>query len=302
MSKVKVDENQDLASSPSQQQRRPNILVSLSHRFRLGDIALIFWGTLRRKRLSLFWFALSAAAFHWLVAVSFPAIGGTEAVTSVVRTFPDGLRTLLKLAPNLQAGFGVQDYLAFTWIHPLFIGLGSAFVVSRATGGLTAEIERGSIYLVLSRPMSRSSFVLGKAAEMIFGAGVMTLAAWVGLAVGVQWLPYELPLGNYLLAASMAWLLFAALGGGAFLLASCFSRTALSDALGAAWTILAFVLDVIPLIAASPLAWINPWHHYFPQEIVATGTIAPTSIVILLIWWIGGVASAVVVFGRRNLA
>ncbi|MCO5213530.1 MAG: ABC transporter permease [Caldilinea sp.] len=268
----------------------------------LGDIALIFWGTLRRKRLSLFWFALSAGAFHWLVAVSFPAIGGTEAVTSVVRTFPDGLRTLLKLAPNLQAGFGVQDYLAFTWIHPLFIGLGAAFVVSRATGGLTAEIERGSIYLVLSRPVQRSSFVLGKAVEMIFGAGVIALAAWIGLVIGVQVLPYELPLGNYLLAAGMASLLFAALGGGAFFIASCFSRAALSDAFGAAWTIVAFVLDVIPAVAASPLAWINPWHHYFPQAIVATGAIDPFGVAILLAWLCGGVAAAVAVFGRRDLA
>jgi hypothetical protein len=58
-----------------------------------GDVVLIFWGTLRRKRLSLLWFALAAGAFHWLVAVSFPAIGGTEAVTSVVRTLPEGLRS-----------------------------------------------------------------------------------------------------------------------------------------------------------------------------------------------------------------
>lgn len=268
----------------------------------LGDAGLIFWSTLRRKRLSLFWFALSAGAFHWLVAVSFPAIGGTDAVTSVVRTFPDGLRALLKLAPNLQAGFGAQDYLAFTWIHPLFIGLGAAFVVGRATDGLTAEIERGSIYLVLSRPIQRGSFVLGKVLEMVLGAGVIALAAWLGLWIGVQTLPYELPLANYLLAAGVAWLLFAALGGGAFLIASGFSRTSLSNAVGAAWTILAFVLDVIPLVAASPLAWINPWHHYFPQEIVATGQVDPSGLLVLLVWLVGGSVAAVVIFGRRDLA
>ena len=77
-------------------------------------------------------------------------------------------------------------------------------------------------------------------------------------------LPYELPLGNYLLAAGMAWLLFAALGGGAFFIASCFSRASLSDAFGAAWTIVAFVLDVIPVVAyvtagvAQPVAPLLP--------------------------------------------
>lgn len=268
----------------------------------LGDVGLIFWGTLRRRRLSLFWFALAAGVFHWLVAASFPAIGGTLAVTSVVRTFPEGLRTLLKLAPNLQAGFGVQDYLAFTWMHPLFIGLGSAFVVSRATDGLTAEIERGSIYLVLSRPIQRWPFVVGKALEMVVGAGVIAVAGWVGLVIGVWALPYALPLANYLLAALMAWLTFAALGGGAFFIASWFSRTSLSNGLGAAWTIVAFVLDVVPLTASSPVAWLNPWHHYFPQEVVATGRIDPFGVVVLLGWIVGGIGAAVWVFERRDLA
>jgi hypothetical protein len=166
-----------------------------------GDVWLILRGTLRRKRVSLFWFAVGAGAFHWLVAASFPAVGGSAAVTSVVRTLPEGLRTLLKLAPNLQAGFGVQDYLAFTWMHPLFIGLGAAFVVGRATDALAGEVERGSIYLVLSRPVARWSFVLGKALEMALGAGAIALAGWVGLALGlqapgVQRLAAGLPLGS----------------------------------------------------------------------------------------------------------
>ena len=268
----------------------------------LGDVALIFWGTLRRKRLSLLWFALAAGAFHWLVAASFPAIGGTEAVTSVVRTFPTGLRSLLKLAPNVQAGFGVGDYLAFTWLHPLFIGLGAAFVVARATDGLAGEIERGSIYLVLSRPVQRWTFVLGKALEMVLGAGVIALAGWLGLVIGVQVLPYTLPLANYLLAALMAWLIFAALGGGAFFIAACFSRTALTVGLGTAWTLIAFVLDVIPFVAASALGWLNPWHHYFPQAAVATGQIDPFGVAVLLAWAAGGVAAAVFVFDHRDLA
>jgi ABC-2 type transport system permease protein len=272
----------------------------------LGDVALIFRGTLRRKRLSLLSFALAAGAFHWLVAASFPAIGGTAAVTSVVRTFPAGLRSLLKLAPNLQAGFGVQDYLAFTWMHPLFIGLGAAFVVSRATDGLAGEIERGSIYLLLSRPVRRWTFVTGKALEMVVGAGAIALAGWLGLALGVQALPpalsAALPLQNYLLAALAAWLIFAALGGGAFLLAACFSRTAPSAGLGSAWTLVAFVLDVIPLVAASPLAWLNPWHHYFPQAVVAAGQLDPLGVAVLLAWTAGGIAAAAAIFGHRDLA
>jgi ABC-type transport system involved in multi-copper enzyme maturation permease subunit len=268
----------------------------------LATAALVLRGTLRRKGLSLLWFALGAGAFHWLVAASFPAIGGEQAVTSVIRTFPEGLRSLLKLAPNLQAGFGVQDYLAFTWMHPLFIGLGAAFVVSRATDALAGQIEGGAVYLVLSRPVARWAFVLGKAGEMALGAGVIALAGWIGLALGASSLPYSLPLERYLLAAGTAWLIFAALGGGAFAIGSLCSRAGLSNGLGTAWTLVAFVLDVIPQAAGSPLAALNPWHYYFPQEVVATGRVDPMGVGVLLAWLMGGVAVAAGVWERRDLA
>jgi ABC-2 type transport system permease protein len=240
--------------------------------FRLITVRRIAWGVLWRKRLSLVVFALSAAAFHALVAISFPAIGGMEAVQSVVRTFPAGLRSLLKIAPNLQAGFGLLDYMAFSWMHPVFLGLGSAFAVTRATEALAGEIERGSIYLVLSRPVRRSEFVAGKALEMLLGAGVIALAGWLGQAAGISLMLAEpLPLDRFLLVAVEAWLLFAALGGGALFISSLTSRTAIAAAVGSAWTLISFVLDVIPAFANSPLGWLNPWHHYFPQEVIASG-------------------------------
>lgn len=272
----------------------------------MGDLRavwIIAAGTLRRKWVSLAAFALGAAAFQALVAVSFPAIGGMEVVTSVVQTFPEGLRQLLKLAPNLQAGFGVVDYLAFTWIHPVFLGLGAAYVVGQAADALAGEIERGSVYLLLSRPVARWVLVAGKALQMMAGAGVIALAGWLGLAAGA-WLAGlgPLPLGRFALVALVAWPLFAALGAGALVISSLASRAVTAAGLGTAWTLIAFVLDVIPALAASPAADLNPWHGYFPQEIVASGTVAPVTWLVLLLWLIAGTVVAALLFARRDLA
>jgi ABC-type transport system involved in multi-copper enzyme maturation permease subunit len=264
---------------------------------------LIGWATVRRKRISLAAFAGAAGFFHWLVAVSFPAVGGLETITSVVSTFPDGLRQLLKLAPNLQAGFGLLDYLAFSWFHPVFLGLGAAFVVSRAADALAGQVERGAAYLILSRPVARWSLVVGKAGEMVFGAAVIALTAWAGMALGATLaLDVTLPLARFLLVATMAWALFAALGAGALVLSSLTGSASLASGLGTAWTLIAFVLDVIPVVYNSPLAWLNPWHHYFPQEIVATGRLPVDGLLVLCGWLIGGVTVACLIFGRRDLA
>lgn len=258
--------------------------------------------TLRNKCFSFLAFALAAGFFHWLVAVSFPAIGGIATVQSTVQTFPPGLRTLLKLAPNLQAGFGVQDYLAFSWFHPLFLGLGSAFVVIRATDALAGAIESGSAYLLLSRPVPRWALVVGKMGELVIGTAGIVLVAWLGLWLGaVTTLDAVLPFGRYALVALMAWLLFCALGAGALCISSLTSRMDIAGGVGSAWTLAAFVLDVIPQVANLPLGLLNPWHSYFPQEVVATGQVDPAGVALLLGWLLLGTTAAVVNFGRRDL-
>lgn len=264
---------------------------------------LIARSTFRRKRGSLLALAGGAAFFQALVAVSFPAIGGIAAVTSVIQTFPEGLRNLLKLAPNLQAGFGLIDYLAFTWLHPVFLGLGAAFVVSRASDGLAGEIERGGVYLTLSRPVPRWAFVVGKALEMYLGAGIFVLAGWLGMVLGSAAAGLgPLPLDRFLLVALVAWPLFGALGAGALVISAVLSRGGLAGGLGTAWTLIAFVLDVIPFIAGSALAWLNPWHHYFPQAIIATGQAPAAGLAILAGWCVLGTVAAVWLFARRDLA
>jgi ABC-type transport system involved in multi-copper enzyme maturation permease subunit len=264
---------------------------------------LIARSTFRRRWVSLAAFAGGAAFFQALVAVSFPAIGGMATVTSVVETFPEGLRTLLKLAPNLQAGFGLADYLAFSWIHPVFVGLGAAFVVSRASDGLAGEIERGGVYLTLSRPVARWAFVLGKALEMFFGVGVFVLISYLGMVLGVRLAGLgPLPLERFLLVPLVAGPLFGALGGGALVISSLLGRGGLAGGLGTAWTLISFVLDVIPVIATSAVAGLNPWHHYNPQAIVAAGRVDAPALAVLLAWCAAGTVAAMILFSRRDLA
>ena len=100
----------------------------------------------------------------------------------------------------------------------------------------------------------------------------------------------------------MAWLIFAALGGGAFLIAACFSRTALSAGLGHGVDARRLCARRDPWSLPRRLAWLNPWHHYFPQAVVAAGQIDPVGVAVLLAWTAGGIAAAVWVFGRRDLA
>ncbi|GAC1637421.1 MAG: hypothetical protein NVS4B8_02230 [Herpetosiphon sp.] len=266
-------------------------------------IAQIATMTLYRKRSSLIAFAAGSFLFHLIVVVSFPAIGGADAVQQVVSTFPVGLRRLLKIAPNLQAGFGLRDYLALSFYHPVFLGLGSAVVVGHAADGLAGEIERGSVYLLLSRPILRRALVLGKAVEVVVGAGAVALAGWAGLSVGLEagGLPIQVGAGQYFAVALEAWALFATLGA-ITLLVSSFGRSVGRVAgIGTTVALGSFVLDIVPWFGEGILALLNPWHHFDPPTIAASGMVGGGDLLVPALWFVAATAAAVVVFERRDL-
>jgi len=257
--------------------------------------------TLRRRRASLLTFAGVAAAFHFITAVALPLVGGMESVKSTLESYSPGIRQLLKISPTLVE-YSVQDHFAFTWLHPFFIGLCAAFVVSRSAEALAGEIESGAVYLVLSRPLPRWALVVGHVGEVGVGLAVILLSSWLGLIVGIQVAGLDpLPWGRYGVLVVTAWCLFMALAAVALVVSSVASRVGIATALGTIWTLATYVLDVLPIGAKSPLAWLNPWHHYFPPDIIGGQSMGWAGLSILLGWTGVAVLASTALYGRRDL-
>ncbi|MGH9194688.1 MAG: ABC transporter permease subunit, partial [Acidimicrobiia bacterium] len=58
--------------------------------------------------------------------------------------------------------FTPQGWLASSLNHPVALALFTAAGLSVAAGGIALEVERGTIEFILSRPIRRRSFLLGK--------------------------------------------------------------------------------------------------------------------------------------------
>ena len=262
----------------------------------------ITWSTLQQRRGSLLTFTGIAAMFHFITAVGLPMVGGMETVESMLKSYSPSIRQLLKISPALEAEYSLQDHFAFTWLHPFFIGLCAAFVVGRSADSLAGEIESGSVYLVLSRPVPRWTLVLGRVGEIGLGLAVILVMSWLGMVVGVQLAELgPLPLDRYAVLMVTAWCLFMAVSAVALIVSSVASRAGVAAAIGTVWTLVTYVLDVIPRVVDSPLAWLNPWHHYFPPGTIATAATGWTSLIILLGWTVAATLTAMALYGRRDL-
>jgi len=266
-----------------------------------GTAWQITWSTLQQRRGSLLTYAAIAAAFHFITAVALPSVGGMESVETAIKSYSPAIQQLLKISPTLTE-YSLADHFAFTWLHPFFIGLCAAFVVGRSAEALAGEVESGSVYLTLSRPVPRWALVLGRYGEVGVGLGLILLTSWLGLAIGIEvaGLP-ALPLGGYARLVGSAWCLFMALGGVGLVASSVVSRSGVAAAAGTIWALSSYVLDVIPAVGASPLAWLNPWHHYFPPAIVAGDTVSGIGLWVPLCWMTLGLLVSIGLFGKRDL-
>lgn len=268
----------------------------------IRNVFLLARFSLRRGWGGTLAFAGALALFQATLIWGYQFIGGGDTVQSVVTTFSPELRRALKIVPSLQGGFGPREYVALGLYHPIYLGLGAAYAVSRAADGLAGGIERNTVLLLLSRPISRTALLLGEALALMIGLVIVLGAGLGGLIVGVLTtdLGMPLPLSGYGLAAAVGWVLFAALGALALLVAATQSRAGSAAGIGSAVVLGAFVLDLLPWTSEPPLAYINPWHWYDPPRIITAG-LPWTDVGVLLLIGAVALAAAILVWRRRRL-
>ena len=268
--------------------------------------AVIFKKALVRGRVSLLAFAGGMFLFEFITVTTYPAIGGTANVRSVFEALGPDMQRLLKLVPNLQAGFGPRNYLAFGYFHPVFLGLGSAFVVSRASDAIAWDIERGTIVFLLARPIPRRALQLGKSLETVLSLGLVTAGAVLGTALGLLITPLDEPIAlwPFVVIGFNAYLLFLALGGVALVLSALNNSAALVAGWATGLALLAFVADFLSgLPVLNLLGFLSPFHYYDPQALAGNGGLLPWfSVLLLLGVALAAFALALVLFERRDIA
>ncbi|HEX2912943.1 MAG TPA: ABC transporter permease subunit [Chloroflexia bacterium] len=268
--------------------------------------SVIFLKTLSRGKISLLAFASGMFLFEFITAIAYPALGGSTNVRQVFETLGPDMQRLLKLAPNLQVGFGPANYLAFGYFHPVFLGLGSAFAVSRASDAVAGDIERGTIVFLLSRPINRYIILLSKAAELALGLLVVVGGAVLGTCLGVLITPLDHPLAiwPYAVIGLNAYCLFMALAGIALILSALSSSSAKVAGWGTAFALLAFVADFLSVLPVlNVIGNISPFRYYDPQGIVANSGNPPwLSLAVLIVVGVLATAVAIVFFEHRDIA
>ncbi len=73
------------------------------------------------------------------------------------------------------------------WSHPFLLLIIAMWAIARGSIAVGAEVERGTLDLILSRPVSRTSYLFSHVLIAIIGLLVLTLALAVGAGIGAHY-------------------------------------------------------------------------------------------------------------------
>jgi ABC-2 type transport system permease protein len=262
-------------------------------------------------------FARTIVAGRWrLLAVALGLATWGFLLPVIYATFGAGFRRLIEAgyfgelldvfaAFSGGSVFSLDGSVAMGFIHPIPIALVAILAIGHPVAALAGERQRGTLEVLLSRPVSRRRvYLTALAATLLFVVvalaanlgGVVAGAALFGVAA-------ELHPVRLLVALFYAVLLYATLGAIALAASASFDRVAPALGIVLAIAIASYAVELLGALWPEMAGW-RPWsffHYFQPAEILA-GRASPTDAVVL-----AGIAAVAAVgglwvFSRRDLA
>jgi ABC-2 type transport system permease protein len=255
---------------------------------------------LRQNRVRLL--AVSGALAVW--GLLMPVIYATFGVD--LQDFIDRFPALGDMG-RVGAGslFTLSGWVALGFIHPISIALFAVFAIAFPVSAVAGERQRGTLEVVLARPVSRRAlFVTHLLAAMLFAA-VVAAAGLVGTVVsaGLMEVLDDLPVANLPALWLNAVALYAAIGAISLAASVSYDRAAPAAAVALGIVLTSYSLQFIGSIwpDADWLADFSFFHYLRAEAVLSTG-LRMGDLVVLVAVALVAAAYSLVVFPRRDIA
>ncbi len=213
---------------------------------------------------------------------------------------PDAFLRLMGADP-----FSINGSVALGAVHPIAIALEIVYPVGFAAAAIAGERQRGTLEVLLSRPLSRRSLYLTLLLAIIAAAVVTTAAKTLGTLAGAvaYGVAGGLDGGEMALLGLNTVLLLAALAGISLAASASFDRLTPALGIALAVTLTGYVLEILGTLWPDA-AFLQPYslfHYLHPLEILG-GRASPEDFLVLAGVLAASTAYGLWHFARRDLA
>ncbi len=260
----------------------------------------LFAHTIRRQRTRLL--LVMVAGFGWgmLIPVFYDAFSDVVRQLAESGAFPEQM-----LRFGSGSLFTLPGSITLGTQHPLALAMLAIFAVGATSTAIAGERERGTLEVVLARPLSRASLYVTIAAALLLAVLLILIAILGGMLAGALLLnlageldPAMMPL--VVLNGFALWAAFATFGLAASV---SFDRAGPAIGLSLAYLLTHYFLEVLGSLWADA-AWTQQYSlfHRFQPGLLLTDGFRPLDLLIVSVAAIIPVIYALIVFPRRDLA
>lgn len=251
-----------------------------------------------RSRVALVCLALAAWAF--LMPVIYATFGRQLASLLDTGIIPAPFLRLLGADP-----FSLTGAVALGWVHPLAIGMFVLFPVGLGSVMIAGERQRGTLEVLLARPLSRRALFATHLVTLSALAALTVLAAVAGTLAGAAayGVVGDLDAADLAVLGLNTWLFLVALAAVSLATSASFDRLAGPVGVAIAVLLLGYLLEVLGTLwpDAAFLQPFTPFHYLRPLEVLG-GRVPRADLLVL-----AGIALAATLYGlwrfpRRDLA
>ncbi len=256
--------------------------------------------TWRTHRVRLGIISLALAIWAFLMPVIYATFGREMEVLLESGIIPDAFLSLMGADP-----FSLDGSVALGAVHPIAIALQVVYPVGFAAAAIAGERQRGTLEVLLSRPMSRRTLFRTLLVATIVAAVITTAATILGTVAGAALYDVAggLDVSEQALLGLNTVLMLAALGGISLAASASFDRLTPAIGIALAVTLLGYVLEILGTLWPDA-AFLQPYslfHYLRPLEILG-GEADVSDLVVLAGVLVASTAFGLWRFPRRDLA
>jgi ABC-2 type transport system permease protein len=260
----------------------------------------VFAQSLRQVRKSLIAVGIGAALFFYLLLLSSSSFATDSDIQGFLREPPRAIKALLGGSFDFLSPSG---WVATGMSHLLTLSLFTASALMIGSGAVAAEVERGTIDLVLTRPIRRTSFLAGKATASIVAVTFVEAMGFVSALIARLTVDKvdEVGVGELARVFLGSWLLFCSFAMVAVLISAHASLRGRAIGLAVGVVVLSFFVNFAALLIDElyGLRFLSLFHYFRPAEVMAGSALGG-------LWVLAGVgvlaaATALLTFARRDI-
>jgi ABC-2 type transport system permease protein len=256
--------------------------------------------TIRWNRIRLVVLVLAGFGWGLLIPVIYSAFSDVFRDMANSGVIPEELM-------NFGSGslFTLPGAITIGFQHPLALAFLGIFAVGTTTGAIAGERERGTLEVLLARPLSRRGLYTTVAVAVTLLIAIELIALLAGQLIGILFLGLtdDIDLGGLPLVFANGLLLWGAFAAFGLAASVNFDRHAPALGISLAYVLVNYFLEILGSLWTD-VAWSQEYslfHHFQPTELLE-GSPDPIDFVILGAAVLIPVIYALVVFPRRDLA